>query len=319
MSTVKSSMQNLSYLKSQSFKNYMQRHWELYLMLVPPIAFFLIFSYTPMINLLIAFMTNNIIRPVWENTANRWVGFANFQRAFSNPQFITAVNNTIRFSVLDLVVGFPPPIILALLLNEIKFKKFKRITQTISYMPFFLSWIIVAGMAIRLFSSNEGAITQIIYGFTGTRIPFLRSPVHWTWTNVLISLWRFLGWNTIIYLAAITGVNPELYDAADVDGAGRIRKMWHVTLPGIRHVIVILLILTIGQIMSTDLARFLALENNLVRERSMVLPMFVYNWGIQGAQFNLAAAVGLFASMLNLVFLFTANYIAKKVIGSGLW
>ena len=294
----------------------MSRHWGLYAMLLPPIIFFFIFSYLPMVNVLLAFKQNNIILPVLQVP---WVGFDNFVRAFDNPQFIDAVRNTLLFSFLDLAAGFPAPIILALLLNELKFKRFKRVTQTISYMPHFLSWIIIAGMAIQLFSTSVGVVNIGIYRWFGTTVPFLNSPNHWVATSVLIAVWRSLGWNTIIYLAAITAVNPELYEAADMDGASRLRKMWHVTLPGIRPVIVILFILTLGQIMSADMARFLALENHLVRSVSTVLPLFVYRWGLQGAQFSLAAAVGLVASLINLILLFGANYIAKKLSGSGLW
>ena len=302
--------------RQSTFKSYMSRHWALYLMMLPPIVFFVIFSYTPMVNILIAFTQNNIRIPVWQVP---WVGLANFRWAFNNIQFINAVRNTIMFSGLDLLVGFPAPIILALLLNEIKFRKFKRVTQTISYMPFFLSWIIIGGLATRLFSPTVGAVNNIIVNLGFEPVPFLSSNVHWVITNIMLSVWRHIGWNTIIYLAAITNVNPELYEAADMDGASRLRKMWHVTLPGIRPVIVILFILTIGQIMGADMARFLALENLLVRDVSTVLPIFVFRWGIEGMQYHRAAAVGLMQSIINLILLFGANIIARKLGGTGLW
>ena len=305
--------------KISTFSSYMQRHWSLYAMLVLPIAFFLIFSYWPMVNLLIAFMTNNIIIPVTQQPWERWVGLANFRWAFQNIQFIQAVRNTIIFSILDLVIGFAAPIILALLLNELKFKKFKRITQTISYMPFFLSWVIIGGLMLRLFQTQTGAVNNIIMRIGFEPIPFLTSSNHWRFTNVFTNIWRGLGWNTIIYLAAIMSVNPELYESADLDGASRIRKMWHVTLPGIRPVILTLLILTLGGIMNADMVRFLATENHLVRDVSTVLPIFVFRWGLEGAQYHRAAAVGLMASIINLIILFTANFISRKATGSGLW
>jgi len=303
------------------FGAYMQRHWALYLMLLPPIIYFLIFSYSPMVNLLIAFMTNNIIIPVTQNPWERWVGLANFRWAFDNIQFIQAVRNTVLFSILDFVIGFPMPIILALLLNELKFKRFKKITQTISYMPFFLSWIIVGGLMLRLFRTETGAVNIILMNFFGLEsgIPFMASSNHWVFTNVFTAIWRGLGFNTIIYLAAITAVNPELYEAADLDGASRLRKMWHVTLPGIRPVIMTLVILTLGGIMGADMARFLAMENHLVRDVSTVLPIFVFRWGIEGAQYHRAAAVGLMASIINLIILFMANFASKKATGNGLW
>jgi len=286
-------------------------------MLILPIAFFFIFSYMPMVNILIAFKRNNIIAPIMEVP---WVGLDNFRWAFENVQFFQAVRNTLMFSALDLIVGFPAPIILALLLNEVKFKKFKKVTQTISYMPFFLSWVIVGGLSIRLLGPS-GSVNNILMNWFGLEapFPFITSGYHWVGTNVLFAVWRGLGWNTIIYLAAITGVNTELYEAADMDGATRLRKMWHVTLPGIRPVIVILFILTIGQIMGADMARYLAMENLLVRDFSLVLPIFVFRWGIQGMQYHRAAAVGLMASIINLAFLFGANMLARKLGGRGLF
>jgi len=309
--------------KKSNFGPYMRRHWGLYAMLLLPILFFAIFSYWPMINLLIAFMTNNIIIPVTTNTADRWVGLDNFRWAIENPLFRQAFRNTVMFSFLDIILGFPAPIILALLLNELKFKRFKRITQTISYMPFFLSWVIVGGLMLRLFRTETGAINIFLFNMgireVGDGIPFLTSSWHWVFTNVFTAIWRGLGWNTIIYLAAITAVNPELYEAADLDGASRLRKMWHVTLPGIRPVIMTLLILTLGGIMSADMVRFLSTETLLVRDVSTVLPIFVFRWGIEGAQFHRAAAVGLIGSILNLIILFSANFISRKATGSGLW
>ena len=305
--------------KSGNWKSYWIRHWGLYAMLLLPIAFFVVFSYWPMINIMIAFMTNNIIIPVTQSPWERWVGLANFRWAFNNIQFIQAVRNTVMFSALDFAFGFPAPIILALLLNELKFLKFKKITQTISYMPFFLSWIIVGGLMLNLLRTQTGALNIIIMRLGFEPIPFFTSSTHWVFTNVFTAIWRGLGFNTIIYLAAITAVNPELYEAADLDGASRLRKMWHVTLPGIRPVILTLVILTLGGIMGADMARFLAMENHLVRDVSTVLPIFVFRWGIEGAQYHRAAAVGLMASIINLIILFTANYISRKASGSGLW
>jgi len=305
---------------SSNWKSYWSRHWGLYAMLLLPIAFFVVFSYWPMINILIAFMTNNVRIPVTQAPWERWVGLANFRWALNNIQFVQAVRNTIMFSFLDLILGFPMPIILALLLNELKFKRFKKITQTISYMPFFLSWVIIGGLMVRLFRTETGAINNILVNtFNITPIPFLTSSRHFVFTNVFTAIWRGLGWNTIIYLAAITSVNPELYEAAEMDGAKRLRKMWHITLPGIRPVILTLLILTLGGIMGADMIRFMATETHLVRDVSTVLPTFIFRWGLEGAQFHRAAAAGLIGSIINLIILFSANFISRKVSGSGLW
>lgn len=302
--------------KSSSSNGYMARHWVLYAMLFLPVIYFFIFSYVPLVNVMIAFTQNNVVLPVWEVP---WVGLDHFERAFSLQPFRDAVRNTLMFSALDLLIGFPSPIILALLLNEIKFERFKRITQTISYMPFFLSWVIVGGLSITLFATDGGAINNILASIGMQRIPFLTENANWVMVNVFLSVWRTVGWNTIIYLAAITNVNPELYEAADMDGASRIRKMWHVTLPGIRPVIVILLVLTLGQIMNADLARFIAMENLLVRSVSEVLPTFIFRWGLQSMQFSLAAAVGIFQSVIGMVLLLVSNWAVKKLGGNGFW
>ncbi|MDR2599545.1 MAG: ABC transporter permease subunit [Oscillospiraceae bacterium] len=298
--------------------NYLIRYWILYAMLLLPIAFFIIFRYVPMFNILLAFKENNIFLPLLEVP---WAGIANFARAWAMDHFHNAVKSTIMFSILDLIVGFPAPIILALLLNELKFRRFKRITQTISYMPFFLSWIIISGMALRLFATNTGAVNNILMAwFNMQPIPFLGETTHWVWTVVLIAVWRSLGWNTIIYLAAITSISPELYEAAEVDGASRLRKIWHVTLPGIRPVIVILFILTMGNMMGADFERFMSLSNHLVRSVSDVLPLFVYRWGLLNLQYALATAVGVIQSFINLILLLGANFVIKRIDGeAGLW
>jgi putative aldouronate transport system permease protein len=303
--------------RGHKFAAYMARYWVLYAMLLLPVAFFFIFRYWPMIYMQIAFRQNNIIMNIWDVP---WVGLANFERAINHPPFINAFRNTIVFSVLDIAAGFPAPIILALLLNELKFRRFKRITQTISYMPHFLSWIIIAGLAVQLFAPEQGTINVLLYNwFEMDAIPFLNEDTPWIATVVALGVWRSVGWNTIIYLAAITNVNPELYEAADMDGASRIRKMWHVTLPGIRPVIIILFILALGQVMGADFERFLALRNPLVANVSDVLPLYIFEWGIQNWQHAMATAVGIMQNSINLVLLLIANFIVKLLGGDGLW
>jgi len=286
--------------------------------LLLPMAFFIVFRYLPMANVMIAFKDYSVVRTVWQMNWSNPIT-RHFDHAFAMPAFHNAVRNTLVFSFLDLAIGFPAPIILALLLNELKFKRFKRVTQTISYMPHFLSWIIIAGMARQLFSP-QGAVNVFLYNWFGMdAIPFLGRPAPWVATVVGIGVWRSIGWNTILYLAAITGVNPELYEAADADEASRLRKMWHVTLPGILPVIIILFILTLGQMLAADFDRFLALGNPLVRDVYQVLPVFIYQWGLQSLRFSLAAAVGLIQSGINLILLLGANYVVKKMGGQGLW
>ena len=309
----------LAHSSTSYWKAYFVRHWGLYAMLLLPVIFFIVFRYWPMINILLAFKENNVFLPIMQVEVHRNGVFGNFIQAFNLTFFRNSVRNTLVFSALDLIIGFPAPIILALLLNELKFKLFKRVTQTISYMPHFLSWIIVSGLAIQLFSTSEGTVNALIINQGLSPIPFLTSHSHWVWTNVLLAVWRSLGWNTIIYLAAITSVNPELYEAADVDGASRIRKMWNVTLPSIRPVIIVLFILALGGMMGADFERFMALSNPLVTAWSSVLPIFVFQWGLQSAMFSLSAAVGFIQALINVALLFFANMLVKKLGGSGLW
>lgn len=306
-------------VRDSRFKSYWIRHWGLYAMLLLPLIYFFIFNYLPMPDIMLAFRQNNVVASVWDI---EWVGWSNFERVFSLTPFRDALRNTLMFSALDLAIGFPAPIILALLLNELKFLKFKRFTQTVSYMPFFVSWVIIGIMATDLFATTNGSINVMLRGWFGenfTNINFLGNPTNWVVVNVSLNLWRTVGWGTILYLAAITNVNPELYEAADMDGASRLRKIWHVTLPAIRPVIAILLILTLGQILGADLVRFLALDNLLVRSVSEVLPTFVYRWGLQSMQFAMATAVGLVQSTIGMFLLLGGNWTVKKLGGNGFW
>lgn len=281
-------------------------------MLALPIAYFIIFKYIPMTYIQIAFKKYSIVQSVWDMPWAANSGFEYFIKAFSNRDFIYALRNTITLNLLDLVVGFPAPIILALILNELTFKRFKRITQTIAYMPHFLSWIIIAGMGLQLFAPTTGFVNNVLGKLGLEPLGFLNDPNKWVWYYVLLGIWQSVGWNTIIYLAAITGINPELYEAASMDGAGRLRKMWHITLPGLRPTIVVLLILSLGRILGSEFDRPYALGNNLVKSVANVISTFVYTNGIRGLQFSLTTAVGLFQSVVGVIFVLSANAIAKK-------
>ena len=311
--------QNKKGRKAGYWQGYFARHWTLYAMLLLPVVFILIFRYVPMVHLVRAFARNNTIAPIREL---EWVGFDNFRAAFAFPQFQNAIRNTLMFSFLDLLVGFPAPIILALLLNELKFERFKKITQTISYVPNFISWIIVGGLAVALFSQHTGVVNNLIVRLGGTPVLFLETHANWVISNVLIAVWRSVGWSSIIYLAAITSISPELYEAAEIDGASRLRKMWHITLPGIRPTIIILFTLALGGIMGAELDRFVALENSLVRGPTGVadvIPTFVWRWGIQGQQFAMTTAIGMFQSVIGMILLLSGNSIVRKLGGNGFW
>lgn len=298
---------------------YMKRYWILYAMLLLPLAFFIIFRYIPMGYIQIAFKEYSIVKSPWEMEWAANHGFEYFIQAFSNRDFLYALRNTILLNFLDLLIGFPAPIILAILLNELAFRRFKRFTQTVVYMPHFLSWVIISGMALQLFAPTTGLVNIMLNKMGFESIPFLNDPTYWVITYILLGIWQSCGWNTIIYLAAIAGINPELYEASSVDGASRLRKIWHITLPGLRPTIIVLLILSLGQILGSEFDRPYALSNKLVTDVSNVISIFVYNNGIRGLQFSLSTAVGLFQSVVCVIFLFAANALAKKSGERGIW
>jgi len=299
--------------------SYLKRSWMLYLMLALPIAFFVIFRYIPMTNIVIAFKDYNIFQGVWSK-GSPWVGVKWFQRAFASRDFWNAIRNTLWLNFLDLIVGFPAPVILALLLNELVFKGYKKLTQTVIYLPHFLSWIIVSSIASRLLAPTSGVVNIFIVETFGIGpIDFLMDKGLWVMTYIFFGVWKEMGWGTIIYLAAITGINPELYEAAEVDGAGRWRKLWHITLPGIRPTIVVLLIMNIGRILGIELDRPYTMMNNIVIEVADVISTLVYRVGIRSFQFSLTSAIGLFQSVICVVFLFGANTLAKRLGERGIW
>jgi putative aldouronate transport system permease protein len=248
-----------------------------------------------------------------------WIGFENFKEIFGMKDFSLALRNTLFLNVMDLVFGFPSPIILAILLNELRIVKVKKIAQTLLYLPHFLSWVIIGGMVLQIFAPTTGIVNAIIIKMGGTNIPFLIDKWYWLFTYTGIGIWQSAGWGTIIYLAAITGINEELYEAAEVDGAGRIRKIWHITLPGIRPTIVILLILNVGRMMNIGFERPYTIGNVLVRDFSEVLSTFVYRIGIQSMRFSIATAAGVFQSVVGLVLLLITNSVAKRFGEQGVW
>jgi len=295
---------------------YLNRTWMLYLMLVLPTAFFVLFRYVPMAYIWMAFSDFNIFTPVFEA---EFVGLAHFRNVFSQPRFFEAVRNTLYLNILELILGFPAPILLALLLNELKFRPFKRFTQTVLYMPHFLSWIVVYGMAVQLFAGNMGLVNDVLARFGFGPIHFLTNTTNWVRVYIGSGIWKGAGWGTIIYLAAIAGINQELYEAASVDGAGRFKKIINITIPCIMPTVVIILILNIGGMIGIELDRPWAFRNALVLERAEVLSTFVYQRGILSRDHSFATAVGLFQSVVNIVLLFGANFVAKRLGERGLF
>ena len=297
----------------------MKRYWQLYVLLFLPMLYLLIFKYVPMIYIQIAFKKYSIVESVWNMPWAGNNGFEYFIKAFNNKDFINALRNTLMLNLLDLVIGFPAPIIFALILNELVFKKFKRVIQTVAYMPHFLSWVIIASLALQLFAPGEGLVNMVVERMGGTSIPFLNDPAHWIGTYIGMGVWQNFGWGSIVYLAAIAGINSELYEAASVDGAGRFRKMWHITLPGIKPTIVVLLIMNLGNILGSNFDRPFAFQNNLVMNVADVISTYVYRTGIKGLQFSLTTAVGLFQSVVGVIFLLGANWLSRKLGERGIW
>ena len=295
--------------------SFLRRQWPLYVMMLAPLTFFIIFKYLPMAGVAVAFKDYNMFMGVW---ASEWVGLDVFREIFALPQFYRAVRNTLMLNFLALLT-FPVPIILAIMLNELRIRWFKRVSQTLLYLPHFISWVIVGGMAIRLLSTNTGSVNKFITDLGGRPIPFLEDPLHWVVTYVGSGVWHYAGWGTILYLAALTGVNRELYEAADVDGASRMRKIWHITLPGIKPTIIVLFIIQIGHMADIGFEQPYALQNGYVMEVAEVISTYVYTVGIQSARFAVATAVGLFQSIVGLILLLTAELISRKVTDQGIF
>lgn len=306
---------SLNQIKKNGILRYLQRDWQLYVLMFLPMLFILIFKFLPYSGLSIAFKDYKVAKGY---AGSEWVGFSIFQKVFGKRDFGQAVGNTLLLNVLDLVFGFPMPVILALILNEIKNRYFKSVVQTLLYLPHFLSWVIIGGIGYSLFSVSSGVVNVLIQNAGNSPIPFLQDNTWWLISYVLIGVWQSMGWGTIIYLAAITGVNSELYEAARVDGAGRLKQCLHVTIPCIRSTIVTLLIMNLGKLMGGSFERIYALANAKATEYTTTIPVLVYRWGIESGKFSEATALGLFQSVIGLALVIGADYIAKRLGEDGL-
>lgn len=294
---------------------YLRRDWQLYVLMILPMLFILVFKFLPYSGLSIAFKDYKVAKGYG---GSEWVGFSIFEKVFQKRDFGQALGNTLLLNVLDLVFGFPMPVILALILNEIKNRYFKSVMQTLLYLPHFLSWVIIGGIGYSMFSISSGVVNVLIQNAGHSPIPFLQDNTWWLVSYVLIGVWQSMGWGTIIYLAAITGVNSELYEAARVDGAGRLKQCLHVTLPCIRSTIVTLLIMNLGKLMGGSFERIYALANAKATEYTTTIPVLVYRWGIESGKFSEATALGLFQSIIGLALVLAADYIAKRLGEDGL-
>lgn len=288
----------------------------IYIMAIPVILYYLIFCYWPMFGLVIAFKQYEIGKGI---LASDWVGFKYFIEFFKSVNFKRLMSNTLGISLYDLLAGFPAPIIFALLLNEITNTRFKKVVQTVTYLPHFISLVVICGIITDFFAA-EGFITKLLSVFGMEKRNYLGEPQYFKTIYVLTNIWQSIGWGSIIYLAALSGINPDLYEAADVDGANRFRKIISITLPGIAPTIMIMLIMRLGQLMSVGFEKIILLYNPSTYETADVISSFVYRRGLgESAQYSYTTAVGMFQSVINLVLLMGANYFSTKFSGTGLF
>ena len=295
--------------------SYMRRHWIFYAMLALPILYYYLFSYRAMPGVVIAFKNFNMFKGIWESP---WVGLEYFERVAQSKTFWLSVRNMMTLNILGLVLGFPLPIILAMFLNEISRAAFKKTIQTVIYLPHFISWSVVGGMMYQIFASS-GLVNTIIKGLGGQAVPFLSSNGWWIFTYFIVGVWKSIGWNTIIYLSAMTGIDQEIYEAARVDGCSRFRMMTAITVPCIKDTVAIMLILAVGGLASIGFEQPFVMQNSTVMEVADVVSTFVYRVGLEQGKFSIGTAVGLAQSVINFALVLSANAISKRVSGNGIW
>ena len=303
-----------SHSRSRTFKM-IRRNWELYLFVLPAVIYFLVFHFYPMYGVQIAFKEYIATRGIW---GSPWVGFEHFSRFFNAYFFWDLIRNTLLINIYQLAL-FPVSIIVALSINELRHGFFKSSVQTITYAPHFISVVVMAGMIIALLNPVTGIVNVLIQKLGGEPIGFLTDPGWFKTVFVLSGEWQNLGWGAIIYLAALAGIDPQLHEAAKVDGASRLQRIWHINLPGILPTIIILLILNMGSFMAIGFEKIYLLQNPLNMESSDVIQTYVYRSGLLQAQYSYSAAVGLFNSLINFALLISFNQIARKTGETSLW
>ncbi|TDQ42040.1 ABC transporter permease [Aureibacillus halotolerans] len=303
-------------VKKKSLRKRIWQHRVFYLFLLPGVLWFLIFSYVPMYGITIAFKEFNFADGIM---GSPWVGLKYFEQFFTYYQSGQIIRNTLIISAMKLFIGFPMPIILALLLNEVRFTGFKRTIQTISYLPHFISWVVVVTLMQRLLTPYGGPVNEVIATLGFEKITFLGNIDYFYQMIIMSDIWKGIGWGAIIYLAAIAGVDQQQYEAAKIDGAGRFRQIWHVTLPSIRGVMVIMFILACGNIMSVGYEQLLLLNTPATASIGTVLDVYTIKAGLEEGRFSYATAVGLFQATIGLILIVTANQISRKVNDTSLW
>ncbi len=300
---------------ARGWRRALRRDWQLYSLVVLPLLFFLVFRYVPMLGNVIAFRR---FRPGSSIFGDEWVGLRYVELFINDPTFWKVFQNTLVLGALSLAIAFPLPIVLALLLNELRSAKFKRLVQTVSYLPHFMSVVIVVGMVFQLLSLR-GTVNQLIDLVGGSPVNFVQEAAWFRTVYIGSEVWQTVGWGTILYLAALTTVDQNLYEAARIDGANRWKQTWHVTLPGIRPTMVTLLILNIGTFMAVGFEKILLLYNPLVYSTADVISTYLFRVGISSSNFSYATAIGLFESLIGLTLILSANAISRRTVGTSLW
>jgi len=285
-------------------------------MMLPSLAYYLVYKYAPMAGLVIAFKDYNLFDGLWNSP---WVGLKHFRDVFSNREFAVLLRNTLLISTYKIVFGMLPDLALAVLINEVRLAWYRKTVQTIVYFPYFLSWVIVYGILLMFLTPDNGLINQLLQQFGLKPISFLTSNDWFRSVLVVSEIWKDIGVGSVIYLAAMAGIDPQLYEAAEMDGAGRWKQIWHITLPGVRNVFVLLLILKLGHILDAGFAQIYVLYNSLVYETADIIDTWVFRRGLEQMQYSYATAVGLFKSVVGFVMVVIANQVAKKFGDNGIW
>jgi putative aldouronate transport system permease protein len=302
--------------KANSPRLLVKKHYDLYLLLIPGLVFIILIRYMPMYGLVTAFQDYNIFRGV---SGSPFAGFKHFRALFGSPKFYEVLRNTIVISVGKIAVSFPLSVLIALMINEIRLVLCKRVFQTILYLPHFLSWVIVAGLAISATSPSTGLINEFIVNLGGRPVPFLMDNRWFPWVLILSEAWKDAGYGAIVFIAALSGINQELYDAAAADGAGKLRQIFHITLPGIMPVIVLMLVLKLGGILNVNTEQVMLLYNPTVYKTGDVLGTYIYRTGVALSNYSYATALGFFESLVGLALVAAGNTISRKVYGRSVW
>lgn len=300
--------------EKRNVKTYLKNSWQLYAMLIIPGVYMILFKYKPMLGVVVAFKKFNVFQGIWNSP---WIGLANFEEAFSSRDFWNALANTLILNIGDLIIGFPIPIFLAIFLNELRSSKIRKTTQTLLYLPNFLSWVIIAGISTQLFSSS-GLVNNLLNALGFGTVNFLTNSFIWRIVYWFFGVWQGAGYSLIVYLAALMATDASLGEAAYIDGATRLQRIWYVTLPQISSTITVLLIMQVGKLVSISFDRPYMMGNSLVRDASDVISTYVYSIGLAAGRFDFATAVGLFQTVVGVVLVLSANAVIKKMGQEGI-